>query len=65
MPRKSTRPRLYLDPKRKQWVVRDGDTFVRTGCDAANKVGALIHPGSERVNDFETPFVMRLATGFD
>jgi integrase len=35
-------PRLYLDEKRKQWVIRDGASFVRTGAgerdrDAAEK----------------------------
>jgi integrase len=32
MPRRSAGPRLYLDPSRKQWVIRDGSHFVRTGC---------------------------------
>jgi integrase len=31
MPRRAKGPRLYLDPRRKQWVVRDGSRFVRTG----------------------------------
>jgi integrase len=31
MPRKRSPPRLYLDPKRQQWVIRDGSSFVRTG----------------------------------
>jgi integrase len=42
MPRRSKGPRLYLDPKRKQWVIRDGQRFIRTGAgerdsDAAEK----------------------------
>jgi len=32
MPRRSKGPRLYLDPRRKQWIIRDGSRFVRTGC---------------------------------
>ena len=32
MPRRAKGPRLYLDPKRKQWIIRDGSRFVRTGC---------------------------------
>jgi integrase len=32
MPRRSRGPRLYLDPARKQWTIRDGRSFVRTGC---------------------------------
>ena len=32
MPRRRAAPRLYLDPRRKQWVIRDGASFVRTGC---------------------------------
>jgi integrase len=32
MPRRRLSPRLYLDAKRQQWVIRDGANFVRTGC---------------------------------
>lgn len=32
MPRRKAGPRLYLDRKRGQWVIRDGARFVRTGC---------------------------------
>lgn len=32
MPRKRAPPRLYLDTKRGQWVIRDGANFIRTGC---------------------------------
>jgi integrase len=32
MPRRRLSPRLYLDKKRQQWVIRDGANFVRTGC---------------------------------
>jgi integrase len=32
MPRKAKGPRLYLDRERKQWAIRDGSSFVRTGC---------------------------------
>jgi len=43
MPRRAQGPRLYLDKKRGQWVVRDGTLFLRTGCrqrdrDAAEKL---------------------------
>lgn len=31
MPRKRAPPRLYLDGKRRQWVIRDGRSFIRTG----------------------------------
>jgi integrase len=31
MPRRRLPPRLYLDPGRNQWVIRDGSRFVRTG----------------------------------
>lgn len=40
MPRRKTGPRLYLDPKRRQWVIRDGPHFVRTGCVEADTGGA-------------------------
>jgi integrase len=32
MPRRAKGPRLWLDPRRRQWVIRDGKSFVRTGC---------------------------------
>lgn len=32
MPRRARGPRLYLDPQRRQWAIRDGANFVRTGC---------------------------------
>lgn len=32
MPRHSKGPRLWLDQRRKQWVIRDGASFIRTGC---------------------------------
>jgi integrase len=32
MPRRAKGPRLYLDPRRKQWTIRDGAAFIRTGC---------------------------------
>jgi integrase len=31
MPRRRSPPRLYLDPKRQHWVIRDGSRFIRTG----------------------------------
>src|SRR5262245_39209341 len=31
MPRRRSAPRLYLDPGRGQWVIRDGASFLRTG----------------------------------
>ena len=40
MPRRRAAPRLYLDPKRKQWVIRDGSSFVRTGCAESDRSGA-------------------------
>ena len=40
MPRRRAAPRLYLDPGRRQWVVRDGPDFVRTGCVESNRGGA-------------------------
>jgi integrase len=32
MPRKSKGARLYLDPTRGEYVIRDGTRFIRTGC---------------------------------
>ena len=40
MSRRAKGPRLYLDPSRKQWVIRDGSSFVRTGCPADDTAGA-------------------------
>lgn len=40
MPRRASGPRLYLDSRRKQWVIRDGTAFVRTGCGERDRTGA-------------------------
>jgi integrase len=40
MPRRKLAPRLYLDRRRDQWVIRDGSTFVRTGCSGSDGRGA-------------------------
>lgn len=40
MPRKRAAPRLYLDRKRLQWVIRDGASFIRTGCAEEQRNGA-------------------------
>lgn len=45
MPRRSQGPRLYLDPRRKQWVIRDGESFVRTGRAQSDHEGAQIQLG--------------------
>jgi integrase len=31
MPRRRAPPRLYLDPRRRDWIIRDGASFIRTG----------------------------------
>lgn len=40
MPRKAKGPRLYLDRERKQWAIRDGQSFVRTSCAESDNEGA-------------------------
>lgn len=41
MPRPAKGARLYLDPKRREWVIRDvGEVFERTGCGEADRAGA-------------------------
>jgi integrase len=40
MPRRRAAPRLYLDPGRRQWIIRDGACFVRTGCSESERAGA-------------------------
>lgn len=40
MPRRAKGPRLYLDPKRGQWIVRDGTRFIRTGAGERNSAQA-------------------------
>lgn len=40
MPRRKAGPRLYLDPLRKQWIIRDGTRFVRTGSGEGNRPDA-------------------------
>lgn len=36
MPRHAKGPRLWLDKRRKQWVILDGKNWVRTGCTQSN-----------------------------
>lgn len=40
MPRRSAGPRLYLDPARQTWIIRDGKRFTRTGCGAGSRSDA-------------------------
>jgi integrase len=40
MPRSAKGPRLYLDSKRQQWIIRDRASFVRTGCPTDDIKGA-------------------------
>ena len=40
MPRRRAPPRLYLDRKRGQWVIRDGGAFIRTGIAEADRKAA-------------------------
>lgn len=40
MPRREKGPRLYLDTKRKQWTIRDGSRFIRTGCGERDRAKA-------------------------
>lgn len=40
MPRRSAGPRLYLDPTRNQYVIRDGSRFVRTSCGIGDRTNA-------------------------
>lgn len=40
MPRRKSPPRLYLDTARGQWIIRDGASFVRTGCAESDREGA-------------------------
>lgn len=40
MPRREKGPRLYLDPRRKQWIIRDGTSFIRTGSGERDRSGA-------------------------
>lgn len=40
MPRKAKGARLYLDRERGQWAIRDGASFLRTGCTESDREGA-------------------------
>src|SRR5262245_6367281 len=40
MPRRRSPPHLYLDQARRQWLIRDGETRVRTGCIESDRRGA-------------------------
>ena len=40
MPRRRSPPRLYCDPTRRDWVIRDGALFVRTGLPESERAAA-------------------------
>jgi integrase len=40
MPRRRSPPHLYLDRARRQWLIRDGATRIRTGCIESDRRGA-------------------------
>ena len=40
MPRRRSPPRLHLDTTRRQWVIRDGQRLLRTGCAEPDRHGA-------------------------
>ena len=40
MPRRRSPPRLYLDPTRRDWVIRDGPLFIRTGLPESARAAA-------------------------
>jgi integrase len=40
MPRRRSPPRLYLDTERGQWLIRDGETRLRTGCAESDRASA-------------------------
>jgi hypothetical protein len=43
MPRRRSPPRLYLDKARRQWLIKDGGTRIRTGCSEAERGQAEKH----------------------
>lgn len=40
MPRRKSAPRLYFDKIRRNWVIRDGTAYIRTGCAESDTGGA-------------------------
>jgi integrase len=40
MPRRRLPPRLYLDQARQQWVIREGQSYIRTACAPGDIAGA-------------------------
>jgi integrase len=40
VPRRAKGPRLYLDPTRREYAIRDGSCFIRTGCPESDVAGA-------------------------
>ena len=41
MPRRKSAPRLYFDRARRNWVIRDGTAYIRTGCAESDTGGAV------------------------
>jgi integrase len=54
MPQRSKGPRLYLHPRSRDWVIRDGTVFTRTGCNEHDKATAEKRLGEYLASKYET-----------
>jgi hypothetical protein len=54
MPQHSKGPRLYLHPRNRDWVIRDGTVFIRTGCSEKDKATAEKRLGQYLASKYET-----------
>ena len=55
MPRRRSPPRLYLDPGRKTWAIRDGGLFVRLGLPESERAAAERRLGEYLAEKYEPP----------
>jgi len=55
MPRRRSPPRLYLDPGRRDWVIRDGGAFIRLGLPEAERAAAERRLGEYLAAKYEPP----------
>src|SRR5690242_16549638 len=54
MPQHSKGPRLYLDPRRRDWCIRDRTVFMRTGCGEQDRATAEKRLAEYIISKYET-----------
>lgn len=69
MPRRAKGPRLYLDPTRGTWAIRDGENFIRTGRPESERAEAEAALGKYLARKFQptpsaTPLIAEMLLAY-